>query len=89
MTRIILALIGTILAFAVCRAEECAAPNVARVVIDPPGPHVTLEYRPPVLSCPTTGPCQMIPAIAPVAAPTLRVVCLSPSEEAEAEARAP
>jgi hypothetical protein len=87
MTRFILALIGMVLAFAVCRAEQCEAPNVARTVTRFPSSHVTLEYRPPVLHCPAVGACWMAPVFEPPPPPVADVICLSPKEESEAEAR--
>lgn len=69
-------------------AERCGPPNVARVVIVPPAPHVTMEYRPPALACPATGACWMAPQTVPQTAPTEMVVCLTPGQEADALANA-
>lgn len=87
MTRAILALIGTVLAFAVCRAEECVAPNVARTVTRPRETNIPAVYRTPVLHCPAVGACWMAPVFEPPPPPAVDVICLTPGQEAEARAR--
>lgn len=69
------------------RGEVCTPPNVPRVVIDMRPAGMTLAVNRPILwnlTCPTQGPCQYI---ADLPAPSQTVICLTPAEEAEAEAR--
>lgn len=87
LTRLLFALIGTVLAFAVCRAEQCVAPNVARTVTRPPETNVAAVYHIPVLHCPAVGACWMAPVFEPPPPPVVDVICLTPGQEAEARAR--
>jgi len=62
-------------------ADECAAPNVTRVVRDWP---TTTAM---VLHCPVRGACYMAPDWDLTQAPPPRMVCLTPDENAQAQAR--
>ena len=89
MTRLLLALL---LLPGLTFASGCEWPNVARVVqgFNPSATSgtITLFGHLPayVLACPQSGPCGYVDA-APPPPPVVNVICLTPEQNAEAEAR--
>ena len=86
------ALIGALLislaAVPAMAVDECKPPNVARTVQDWPmfGTESDAIHL-PVLHCPTEGVCYMAPEYASPPSMPAYVICLTPGQEAEAEAR--
>lgn len=77
MAKIVLALFGVVLAFAVCRAETCAPPNVPRAILR--GYYASVK-----VACPASGLCYDLAGAAPVKrAWWIEVFCLTPAQHAE------
>lgn len=77
------------LAISVAHAETCPPGTIVRVVREWP---MTLSTNTvlhmPVLHCPVVGECWMAPEPEEIEAP-VTILCLTPKEEADAEARTP